>query len=208
MTTRGGHKFYDKVAAKFGNYSSPGLHTTKYLTEDPEEVFKTLLIKYSGKDKSALDLGCADGRFTIAISPNFGNVVTIDLSKGMLKAAQLLQKKEKVANVSFEEVNASKTSYRDDGFYIVYSRRGPTPFDEIYRLLKKGGYFINIGIGEKDTKELKEVFGRGRNYGDWDKSTLQLNEEQLKNLGFELIFGKDYFYTEYYSDYQNKVISF
>ena len=94
MSYTGGHKFYDKVARKFGNYSTEAIRTTKYQTEDPENVFKNLLIKYSGKDKRVLDLGCADGRFTLLIAPYFKNVVAIDLSKGMLKAAGLFQKKQ------------------------------------------------------------------------------------------------------------------
>lgn len=203
MSYTGSHKFYDKVAAKFGNYSSGASYTKKYQTENPEEVFKKLLIKYSGKDKNALDLGCADGRFTITISSNFKKVVAIDLSKGMLKAAKSLQKKEKVGNISFEEIDAFNTPFLDNSFDMIYSRRGPTPFDEISRLLKKGGYFIDIGIGEKDTQELKEVFGRGQNYGKWNDNTLQRDQKKLKSFGFELIFGKDYFYVEYYPDQRN-----
>ena len=203
MATTGGYKFYDRVATKFGNYSTGSSHITKYPTENPEEVFKNLLIKYSGKDKKVLDLGCADGRFTIVISPNFGNVVAIDLSRGMLKAAKLLQTKAKTRNVSFESIDANNTPYSDNSFDIIYSRRGPTPFDEIYRLLKKGGYFMDIGIGEKDCLEIKKVFGRGQNYGEWDESTLKHYKAKLKSLGFKLIFRKDYFYTEYYPDYQN-----
>ena len=71
MTKTGGYKFYDKVAIKFGNYSTGSSHITKYSTENPEEVFKKLLLKYSEKDKSVLDLGCADGRFTVGIAPHF-----------------------------------------------------------------------------------------------------------------------------------------
>ena len=203
MTKTGGYQFYDKVAAKFGNYSTEASGITKYETENPEQVFKKLLIKYSGKDKNALDLGCADGRFTLSIAPNFKNVVAIDLSKGMLKAAKLLQKKEKVKNVSFEEIDAFKAPYPDNSFDVIYSRRGPTPFDEISRLLKKGGHFIDIGIGEKDCQEIKEVFGRGQDYGKWIESTLKHYKKELQSYGLNVIFGEDYFAVEYYPDYHN-----
>lgn len=203
MSYTGSHKFYDKVAKKFGNYSTEASSVTKYQTENPEEVFKTLLIKYSGKDRNVLDLGCADGRFTLAIASSFKDVVAIDLSKGMLKAARLLQKKEKVENVRFEEIDAFKTPYADNSFDIIYSRRGPTPFDEIFRLLKKDGYFIDIGIGEKDCQAIKEVFGRGQNYGEWIESTLKNYKKALQNYGLNVVYGKNYFATEYYPDYQN-----
>lgn len=204
MIKTGGYKFYDKVANKFGDYGSTGEHhVTKYPTENPEEIFKTLLMKYSGKDKSALDLGCADGRFTLAIAPNFKNIVAIDLSAGMLKAAKLLQRKEGVKNVVFEKVNAAKTSYPDYSFDIIYSRRGPTPFTGIKRLLKKGGYFLNIGIGEKDTQELEETFGRGQNFGGFNNSRLRKDKQRTEKLGLKVIFYQDFYYTEYYPDYHN-----
>lgn len=204
MSYTGSHKFYDKLARKFGGYGSSGAsYVTKYQAGNPEKIFKNLLIKYSRKDKSVLDLGCADGRFTVAIASHFKNVVAIDLSKGMLKAAKLLQKKEKVENVRFEEIDAFKTPYADNSFNIIYSRRGPTPFNEISRLLKKEGYFIDIGIGEKDCQEIKEVFGRGQDYGEWIESTLKNYKKELQNYGLNVIFGENYFATEYYSDYRN-----
>ncbi len=56
MSYTGSHKFYDKVARKFGDYGSSGAsYTTKYQTENPEEVFKKLLLKYSEKDRSLLE---------------------------------------------------------------------------------------------------------------------------------------------------------
>src|SRR3989344_5160092 len=144
MSYTGSHKFYDKVARKFGDYGSSGAsYTTKYQTENPEEVFKKLLLKYSEKDKSVLDLGCADGRFTVAIAPYFKNVVAIDLSKGMLKAAKLLQ------------------------------------------------------------KEIREVFGRGQDYGKWIESTLKSYKKELQSFGLNVILGEDYFATEYYPDCRN-----
>lgn len=204
MSYTGSHKFYDKVARKFGDYGSSGAsYTTKYQTENPEEIFKKLLLKYSEKDKSVLDLGCADGRFTVVIAPHFKNVVAIDLSKGMLKAAKLLQKEKEARNINFEEINAFDTPFLNNSFDIIYSRRGPTPFNEISRLLKKEGYFIDIGIGEKDCREIKEVFGRGQDYGKWIESTLKSYKKELQSFGLNVIFGEDYFATEYYSDYRN-----
>lgn len=204
MTKTGGYKFYDKVAGKFGDYGNTGEHhITKYPAENPEEVFKNLLIKYSGRDKRALDLGCADGHFTLSIVPNFKDIVAIDLSEGMLKAAKSLQEKEGVKNVIFEKVHAAKTSYLDDSFDLIYSRRGPTPFTEIKRLLKRGGHFINIGIGEKDTQELEETFGRGQNFGGFNNSRSRRDKQRVEKLGLKVIFCKDFYYTEYYPDYKN-----
>src|SRR3990167_3693498 len=195
--------FYDKVAKKFGIYHTGAKYSKEYLAGDPEEIFKKNLLELSGKAKITLDVGCADGRFTLSIAPYFKKVFAIDMSKGMLGAARKLQKEKGVLNVSFEEQNANKTTYTNDMFDLVYSRRGPTPFSEFHRLLKSGSYFIEITIGEKDCQEIKEIFGRGQGFGEWNSSRLDEDRQKLKDNKFEITFAQNYLYDEYYSSYED-----
>lgn len=197
------HKFYDKVAKKFGDYHTDAKYVTEYPNGEPEKVFKEKLLELRGEDKIALDVGCADGRFTLSVAPYFQKIVAIDLSVGMLNAARKLQKENKVENVSFEEQNAKKTTYTDGAFDIIYSRRGPTPFAEFYRLLKPNGYFVGTDIGERDCKAIKEIFGRGQGYNEWNTSRLERDRQELEKEGFEIIFAQEYFYDEYYSSYED-----
>ncbi len=199
MTTN----FYNKVADKFGNYHTGARYTKEYPNGDPEEVFKEKLLELSGKDKVVLDIGCADGRFTLSVAPNFQKVIAIDLSTGMLEAAKRNKKDQGVNNVSFEEQNASKTSFADSSFDVIYSRRGPTPFGEFKRLLKPGGYFVGINIGEKDCVEIKKIFGRGQGFGEWDSPRLEADKHRLEKGGFEVIFAQDYSYDEYYTSLED-----
>ena len=193
--------FYDKVAQKFGGYHTGDKHTAEYLGGDPEKVFKEKLSELSGKDKIALDVGCADGCFTLSIAPHFQKIIAIDLSIGMLEAARKFQKEKGVKNVNFGEQDAHHTTYLDSTFDVVYSRRGPSNFREAYRLLKSGGYFIEIDIGEKDCQEIKETFGRGQGFGEWNTSRLKQDRKDLKTSGFEVVFAREYFYSEYYDSY-------
>lgn len=193
--------FYNKVARKFGNYQTGAKYIREYQDDDPEEVFKKKLLELGGKNKIALDIGCADGYFTLTIAPHFQRIIAIDLSTQMLGVAKELQKERGIGNVNFEEQNASKTTYADSSFDVVYSRRGPTYFTEFQRLLKSGGYFIQIGIGEKDCQEIKEIFGRGQGYKKWNISRLEENGRELEEARFKIIFSQDYFYNEYYASY-------
>ncbi|QQG46103.1 MAG: class I SAM-dependent methyltransferase [Candidatus Niyogibacteria bacterium] len=196
-------KFYDKVAKKFGGYKSEAIHKSHFPNGNPEEIFLEQLIKYGHKDKTALDIGCADGRFTLKIAEKFHKTFGIDISSEMLAKAKQFQEEQKVSNVTFQKAEAEKLPFKDKYFDLIYSRRGPTPYQEIHRVLKKSGCFIEIGIGEKDAKELKEVFGRGQNFGGWDKSVLASKKTELETLGFKEIFAKEFFYSEYYSDIDN-----
>ncbi|KKT66584.1 MAG: hypothetical protein UW61_C0024G0008, partial [Candidatus Curtissbacteria bacterium GW2011_GWC1_44_33] len=59
--------FYDKVAKKFGGYGygTGPRYKSEYPTGNPEKIFKKKLLGLSSKDKIALDIGCADGKFTL-----------------------------------------------------------------------------------------------------------------------------------------------
>lgn len=195
--------FYNKVAKKFGAYHTGAKYVTEYPKGEPEKIFKEKLIELSGKEKTALDLGCADGRFTLSVASHFKQITAIDMSDGMLDAAKRFQKEKNVTNVSFEKQDAKKTTFPDESFDIVYSRRGPTPFAEIHRLLKPQAYFVGINIGEKDCQPIKELFGRGQDYGKWNESRLEKDKAKLELNGFEVIFAEDYFYDEYFASYND-----
>ena len=108
-----------------------------------------------------------------------------------------------VKNLTFTFQDAHKTSFPDKSFNVIFSRRGPTPFSEFQRLLKPEGYFIGIDIGEKDCQAIKEVFGRGQGYKEWNTSRVEKEKRRLQDAGFDVIFAQDYFYDEYYTSYED-----
>lgn len=198
--------FYDKVAKKFGGYAfgkSHVEHLSEYPTGDPEKIFKKKLLGVANKNKNALDAGCGDGKFAFQIAKYFLSITGIDISKELLKIARQKQNILKVKNIIFKFQDASKTSFSDKSFDLIFSRRGPTPFAEFHRLLKSGGYFAGINIGEKDCQAIKEIFGRGQGFGQWDSSRLEKDKQELRNRGFEIIFAQDYLYDEYYVSYED-----
>jgi SAM-dependent methyltransferase len=194
--------FYDKVAKKFGGYGYGSgvkpLYKSEYPTGDPEKIFKEKLLGLSSIDKTALDIGCADGKFTLSIAPYFKKVYGIDISKENLNVANSHRTDERSRNVEYSFQDASHTSFENSFFDIAYCRRGPTFYKEYHRILKTNGYYLEIGIGELDTVELKKIFGRGQGYGKWDKSTLSENLIKLQTLGFKVIFAENFHYFEYY----------
>ena len=196
--------FYDKIAKKFGGYGygiSPQ-YMSEYPVGEPEKVFKERLLGLSSKNKIALDIGCADGKFTLSIAPSFQKVYGIDTSKVNLDVAKSHSKDERSKNVEFSLQDASQASFENSFFDLAYCRRGPSYYKEYYRFLKSKGHYLEIGIGEKDTVELKKIFGRGQGFGKWDKSTLDENLKTLQSLGFKVIFAENYHYFEYYPSYE------
>lgn len=195
--------FYDKVAKKFGNYHTPARRIDVFSHGEPEKVFKQKLLDLNGKDKIVLDSGCGDGRFTLEIAPYFKKVIGNDTSKLMLNAALKLQQKKRNKNVGFIEKRTDDLDYSKNYFDVIYSRRSPTNYPLFYKMLKPGGYFLFIDIGEKDTQELKEVFGRGQDFGKWDTSALKEEREDIKKAGFEIVYAQDFYYNEYYLSFED-----
>lgn len=198
--------FYDKIAQKLGGYGYGNGNKPKYVSEypagDPEKIFKEKLIEISGKNKVALDIGCADGKFTLSVAPYFKKIYGIDISKVNLDIAKSHKDDERSKNVEYSFQDASHTSFEDSFFDVVYCRRGPTFYEECSRILKTNGYYLEIGIGEMDTMELKKIFGRGQGYGKWDKSKLEEKLKKLQNLGFKAIFAENFYCVEYYPSYE------
>src|SRR3989344_2798775 len=192
--------FYDKVAKKFGGYGygAGPRYKSEYPAGNPEIIFKEKLLGLSSINKIALDIGCADGKFTLSIAPSFQKVYGIDTSKVNLDVATSHNEDKRSKNVEYSLQDASHTLFEDSFFDLAYCRRGPSYYKEYHRILKSKGYYLEIGIGERDALELKEIFGRGQGYGKWDKSTLDKNLENLQNLGFAIIFAENFHYFEYY----------
>ena len=198
--------FYDKVAKKFGGYGYGNGVKLQYKSEypagDPEKIFKEKLLNLSSKDKIALDIGCADGKFTLSISPFFKKVYGIDTSKVNLDVAKSHNADERSKNVEYSLQDASHTSFENSFFDIAYCRRGPSYYEEYRRILKTNGCYLEIGIGEMDTVELKKIFGRGQGFGKWNKSKLDENLKELQSLGFKVVFAENFHYFEYYPSYK------
>lgn len=198
--------YYDKVAKKFGGYGygddTKPVYRSEYSTGDPEKIFKEKLLSLGSKNKIALDIGCADGKFTLSIASFFRKVYGIDISRKNLDIAQSHSNDEQSKNVDYSFQNASDTSFGDSFFDVVYCRRGPSYFEEYHRMLKIEGCYLEIGIGERDTIELKKVFERGQGYEEWNKSTLDENLKELQSMGFKVLYAENFHYFEYYPSYE------
>lgn len=195
------NNFYDKMAKEFGGYgfstSKPKYHS-RYPNGNPEAIFKEKLLELATPDSIAADMGCGDGKFTFEIADHFFRISGLDSSKELIAIAQQKKKTLNVKNVSLFFGDASKTSFDDQSFDIIFNRRGPSYYTEYSRLLKPGGYYLEIGIGEQDAVSIKKIFGRGQNYGVWNSSRLEADKPKFEALGMELIVLKDYIYSENY----------
>lgn len=89
--------------------------------------FKNLLGHYglagaTGKEKTALDMGCGVGRMAFAMSNDFKEVFGVDVSEIMIEKAQEYQKALGIANAKFSVNNgADLSSFSDGSLDFIFS---------------------------------------------------------------------------------------
>lgn len=132
-------EFYRKWAE---DYDHQMLDVLGY--ESPTKI-ATQLVEYLGdSDSSVLDIGCGTGLTSVYLAERgYRNLDGIDLSPDMVRVAgQRGIYRELIVgdiNQSLERDDASYDAAISSGTF-THGHVGPDPLDEIFRILKPGGY--------------------------------------------------------------------
>ncbi len=199
--------FWNKVGSKIGyNHSHIKYSNT---AETGENKFKEIILERS-RDSEILDIGCADGAFTLKISAHSRRIIGIDNSAEMIKKAQENKKSSKIENVVFELMDVNDMKFDDNIFDVVFSRRGPATsskkaLSESYRVLKHGGFFTEITIGETDCHDIGKIFGRSQMMKTKGHIS-SLKRKMMDNVGFVKTDAEEFFYQEKFATLQDLIM--
>ena len=163
----------------------------RYEGDNGEAFFEERLRAALTPGSLALDIGCGGGEFTIRMA-SLATVVGLDPFREMLDYARSLPGRERATWVrGVGEV----LPFRDAVFGVVYSRRGPASelrfLPEVVRVLRPGGRFLEITIGERNSWELAEIFGRWQMAGVDEKRSRTLRR-RLKEHGLRPLLVRDF----------------
>ncbi|MFE2227620.1 class I SAM-dependent methyltransferase [Streptomyces kronopolitis] len=192
-------EFYSRVAERFGGYFSDARSTDVFPDGRPDAAFDELATALGTPHARLLDVGCADGRSLLRVSPAYGAVTGMDLSPSMLECAERYRTEAGLSHVTFSLCDAADTGLPDGYADVVTSRRGPLIVREIERVLRPGGVVMYMGIGEQDARELKETFGRGQDFDSWNGTPLSERiARELSDAGFDVTRNQAFRFEEFY----------
>ncbi len=124
--------------------------------------------------KSVLDIGCGTGNLALEIVkrlPSGGYVIGIDAGEKMVTLAKN-KLQEKQIPIRFLRVSAESISFKDETFDCVFNvfllhhlpmKLKVAAFNEMYRVLKKGGELVTVDI-DKPSNILGKLIGLTRYY--------------------------------------------
>jgi ubiquinone/menaquinone biosynthesis C-methylase UbiE len=109
------------------------------------------------KEKNILDVGAGTGRLSVSFVGAGAQVTALDISEGML--TELAKKNNKIKTVVGDAENLPFEKETFDvvtaAFLIVHLKNPTRFFDEVYRVLKDGGFFLVTNINQKDPPKIK-----------------------------------------------------
>lgn len=146
--------------------------------------YKDVINKYRNHSQDLLDIDTGGGEFLLSLGHPFDKTWA---TEGYPPNVMLCREKLGRLGIGFCEVNNyGNMPFPDGSFDIIIDRHGSYEPEELYRLLKPGGFFITQQVGEDNDRELvklllpeAEKMFKGHNLADC--------VEALKKAGFEIL---------------------
>jgi len=192
-------KFYDKTAidreTALGKNNFGKIGPIKIIGENGDRAWIETIKSRLKNGMRIIDIGCGTGihlrEIHRATNKNV-KMIGIDISPGMIKVAK--NKSRKMKNLEFFVMDTYKTRFKDNYFDIVINRLGVKSNKEVFRILKKGGYYFLFVTGRDDWKEMVKLFSFKKS------DDLRFHKKLLKEAGFKITKIKKYSSAEYYKN--------
>jgi len=148
-----------EVAEGYDLYATSYEKSHEYLDSFEGDVVFKMLGKLKGL--KVLDIGCGAGRLTKFLKNEGGEVYVTDVSEEMLKIVE-----KKVPGVKTFKAAMDKLPFEDNSFdivtaafVIVHLNTLEKSFEEAYRVLRPGGFFVVTNVNQRKPPKLKTQEG-------------------------------------------------
>ena len=119
--------------------------------------YKSITIPYIRSSNSMFDMGTGGGELLKTLQPFPKRTFASENYRPNFEIAKASLNKLGVEMISFD--NDSNIPLEDGSFDLVINRHESYSSNEVYRILKSGGYFITQQVGDPDSIKLNELIG-------------------------------------------------
>ncbi|GAB2564891.1 methyltransferase domain-containing protein [Gracilibacillus alcaliphilus] len=189
---------YESFYNKMGEINGWDFSNLSAISEGVSWNFYDEVRKRAKVNDILLDIGTGGGERLIECSSSFLLLIGIDLSKEMIKRANLNLSNAAAANLRFLQMSSDQLQFPDSFFNIISSRHAPFSAKEVFRVLAHGGYFLTQQVSEADKLNIKEAFGRGQAFDQPDGTAKEKFKKELESAGFSEVISYEYDAIEYY----------
>jgi ubiquinone/menaquinone biosynthesis C-methylase UbiE len=155
-----------------------------------------------------LDIGCGTAHIIrgLAVHSSDSILVGLDVSPAMLTQAKL--NGSEMHNGGLVKADGLKLPFGDCVFDVVITRLAEYSSPEVYRVLRRGGTFVEYGLGPEADKEIPEFFPDRferenffipKNLANWKDEAC----ESIKDAGFTVLSIEDHREIEHYLNEQD-----
>ncbi|GEL77419.1 class I SAM-dependent methyltransferase [Tenuibacillus multivorans] len=174
----------------FSLYDHIGLTYDTTRKADPEITRRLRKHLQVPNHHEVLDIACGTGNYTVSLEKSGLEMTGCDISQEMLNKA-----KRKSNSVQWDQANVNQLPYERDTFdgiacimSIHHFDQLLTPFQEAYRVLKKGRFVIFTAAPEQmNCYWLNEYFPKAMEDSAKQMPTFSLVNKKLKEAGFRII---------------------
>jgi len=152
---------------------------------------------------SLLDIGCGTAHVIqeLAANRNGSELIGLDVSKAMLKISK--ENCGRFNNVGLIMGDGLNLPFADHAFGIIVTRLSEYSLQEAHRVLKKGGIFLEYGLGPEADKEILEFFPERIEMDNFFlpkdlKTWKQEVSEPIEKSGFIILDVQDYKEKDFY----------
>ena len=141
-------------------------------------------------DKKLLDIDTGGAEFLLSLNHPYKNTAA---TEGYPPNVELCKKRLLPLGADFRELTDYKnTTFKDNEFDVVINRHGDFDAEELYRIVKPGGYFITQQVGEDNDRDLV-LFLLPDTPKSFPNHNLKNNAKKLSDAGFIIESAEEFF---------------
>lgn len=186
------HTIYNNTATKREKFINDFGKKIKIEGAKGNQAFLQLARSLITQSGLTLEIGTGTGVMPCWLGPLNKKMICVDFSANMLKIAK--KNCKNFPNIKFIKADLNFLPFKKNTFDLVIKRLASDNLKEVRRVLKQNGSFLNFTNGQKDGKELKEMFGLSLH------ESTQEYRKKLLNYGFTLKLSKKFLFKEIYHD--------